>query len=54
MILKNIAVFSTINSMILESTVMIFFRNECNDEDDSLHLWTPYLSGVQKKGERDG
>ena len=48
---KNIAMFSTISSMILESVVMIFFRNECNDEDVSFHPRTPYLSGAQKKGE---
>ena len=43
--------FSTINSMILESVVMIFCRNECKDEDVSLHPRTSYLSGAQKKGE---
>lgn len=48
---KNIAMFLRIDPMILESTVMLFFRNECNDEDVSLHPQTPYLSGVQKKGE---
>lgn len=43
--------FSTITILILESVVMIFFRNECNDEDVSFHPRTPYLSGAQKKGE---
>ena len=33
------------------TVVMIFFRNECNDEDVSFHPRTPYLSGAQKKGE---
>ena len=48
---KNIAMFSRVDPMILESAVMLFFRNEYNDEDASLHPQTPYLSGVQKKGE---
>lgn len=48
---KNIAMSSKIDPMILETSVMLFFRNECNDEDVSLHPQTPYLSGVQKQGE---
>ena len=48
---KDIAMFSRIYPMILESAVMLFFRNECNDEDVSLHPQTPYLSDVLKKGE---
>lgn len=48
---KNIAMFSKIAPMILETSVMLFLRNECNDEDVSLHPQTPYLSDVQKKGE---
>ena len=48
---KDIAMFSRIYPMILESAVMLFFRNECNDEDVSLHPQTPYLSDVRKKGE---
>lgn len=48
---KNIAMFSRIDPMILETSVMLFFRNEYNDEDTSLHPQTPDLSDVQKKGE---
>lgn len=48
---KNIAMFSRVDQMILESAVMLFFRNECHDEGVSLHPQTPDLSDVQKKGE---
>jgi hypothetical protein len=56
MIKKNIAVFSAINAMILENTIIIFFDMLCDEHSnkkDSFHPQTVYSSRVQKKGEGD-